>query len=236
MAQVQYPSFPGEPSGAGPRPFGEIPSLWTKVTQMTEDWLAQEAPRASGSNTLVGVLIYAVAAAIFTPISTLINQGVNNAIFGSQAGDMPGISGGETLALVFCCSILIAPLAFYIINGLNYLAAVLLGGKGAYSTQAYLVSLFYVPLGLVGLLASLIPCLGALVSLAVGIYYLVLNVRAMKVVHNLTTGRALVSVLWPVVLALFLACCGVLFALILAGPAIGTVFSNIVPGIATPVP
>jgi hypothetical protein len=210
-----------------------------KVTQMTEAWFAQEAPRASGSNTLVGVLIYAVAAAILTPISTMINQGVNNLLFASQVGDMGelgGVGAGGSLVMVFCCSILIAPLAFYIANGLYYLAAVLLGGKGAFGTQAYLVSLFFVPLGIVSLLASLIPCLGGLVSLAVGIYTLVLSVRAMKVVHSLTTGRAVVTVLWPVVLAFFLACCGVFFTLVLAGPAIGNVFSSIMEGIGTPVP
>jgi hypothetical protein len=207
-----------------------------KVIQMTEAWFAQEAPRASGSNTLVGVLIYAVAAAILTPISTLINQGVNNALFASQFGDMGDLGAGGSLAIIFCCSILIAPLAFYIGNGLYYLAAVLLGGKGAFGTQAYLVSLFFVPLGIVSLLASLIPCLGGLLSLAVGIYTIILSVRVMKVVHSLTTGRAVVSVLWPIILGLFLACCGVFFTLVLAGPAIGNVFSSIMEGIGTPVP
>jgi hypothetical protein len=44
MSQIQYSSYPGYSPEPGPRSFGEIPSLWMKVTQITEAWFAQEAP------------------------------------------------------------------------------------------------------------------------------------------------------------------------------------------------
>jgi hypothetical protein len=85
-------------------------------------------------------------------------------------------------------------------------------------------------------LASLVPCLGGLLSLAIGIYVIILSVRAMKVVHTLTTGRAVISVLWVPILAFVLGCCIAFFTLVVAGPAIGNVFSTIMEGIGTPVP
>ena len=49
MYQDQSSAYasPISPVDTSPRPFGEIPPLWVKVTQMTEDFFAQEAPRAS---------------------------------------------------------------------------------------------------------------------------------------------------------------------------------------------
>jgi hypothetical protein len=84
------------------------------------------------------------------------------------------------------------------LQGLNYLVARLLGGTGNFVTQAYLASLFYVPLGVVSGLVSLVPYyVGSLVSFAISIYIIALSVRAIKVVHQLTTGRAVVAILWP---------------------------------------
>jgi len=57
-----------------PQPFNQIPALWLGVTQMTEGFFAQEAPRASGSNMLVSVLILAVVTAALSAISSVIGN------------------------------------------------------------------------------------------------------------------------------------------------------------------
>ena len=56
----------------------------------------------------------------------------------------------------------------------------------------------YIPLGIAGSVLGLIPCLGALLSLAVAIYSIILAVRAIKVNYQFTTGRAVGAYFIPV--------------------------------------
>jgi len=228
MSEMQ---FPPERS---PRPFGEIPGLWTKVLQMTEDFFAQEAPRASASNTLLSVLILAVVSMILSGISTLTWRGTQMAFLPPEYREAFGAGAGAGPSLILCslCGGIFGTfVGFYLASGLVYLGARVFGGSGDFGTQTYLQSLLAVPTGIVSGLVSLIPCVGPLLALVVAIYAIILNVRAIKVTHNLTMGRAVAAVLVPAILvALLLAC---LFAVILValGPVIGNVFQNIVTNV-----
>ncbi len=181
---------PAGPVDRSPHPFKEIPALWVKVPRMTEEFFAQEAPRASGSNVLIGVLILALVSAI----SNVIYDQVFSRF---QLGFLR--SGLFALFAVL--------LGFYLFNGLVYLGARILGGNGNFGIQTYLLSLFTVPIGIVASLMVLVPCAGGIGALVLLIYRVVLDVRAIKVVHNLTTGKAVVAVLalpWGLSLT---ACC-----------------------------
>lgn len=223
------------PPQTSPRPFGEIPGLWTKVLQMTEDFFAQEAPRTSGSNTLIGVLILAVISAVLAALSSLVGGGFQAAGMPAEYRDTFAASTGGLLTCSLCIGLLGTVIGFYLGNGLIYLGARVLGGTGSFGPQTYLQSLFSVPLGAAMSVVSLVyaipvagPCIGGIALLALGIYSLVLNVRAVKVVHNLTGGRAFVAIiLWPIVLFLVIACLAVV-VLVLLGPTIGNMFENIV--------
>jgi len=205
---------------------------------MTEDFFAQEAPRASGSNALIGVVILAVISAVLAAISSLAGGGLQMAGMPAEYRETFATSMGGLLMCSLCTGLIGTVIGFYLGNGLIYLGARVLGGTGSFGPQAYLQSLFGVPLGIVISVVSLVyaipvagPCIGAMAVLALAIYSLVLNVRAVKVVHNLTGGRAFVAIiLWPAVLFLVVACLAVV-TLALLGPAINDVFENIVTNI-----
>jgi hypothetical protein len=180
---------------------------------MTEAFFAQEAPRSSGSGTLISLLILAVI--------TTISVGLASGML-SEFADMPTEITGEMVVPSICFGLVGIPLIFYVTNGLNYLGARLLGGTGNFVTQAYLRSLFYVPLGVVTGLVNLVPFVGPFIALAVSIYMFVLNVRAIKVVHQLTTGRAVAAIVWPLLLLILLAIC-LIAVLLLLGPAMGSI-------------
>jgi hypothetical protein len=244
MSEMQYSPDLATSGDTSPRSFSEIPSLWLKVTQMTEAFFAEEAPRASQGGTLVSILIYGVVSAVLTALSALMGAGLqalsNLPEFGQrpELGATYGASLGGIGGVVLCyaCVGLIAvPLSFYLSNGLNYLGAHVLGGTGEFGTQAYLMSLFVVPLGMVASLVSLVPLAGGCISFLVGIYVIFLNVRLNKAVHQLTTGRAIVAAIWPLVLIPLVAC-AIIGVLLVLGPVIGNVFSNIVQNLETPVP
>ncbi len=241
MSEMQ-PSTDLAPFGdTSPRPFSEIPSLWLKVTQMTEAFFAEEAPRASDGNTFVSILIYAVVAAILSALSALIGGGLQAVLRSSEFAQQPelgaayGASLGSTALCSACLGLIVVPFFFYLNNGLNYLGAHVLGGTGGFGAQAYLMSLFTVPLGTVANLVGLVPLAGGCLSFLIGLYVIFLTVRLNKAVHQLTTGRAIVAALWPVAL-LFLIACVTISMLLLLGPVVGNVFSNIVQNLGTPTP
>ena len=82
MSEEQFPTYESPPVDTSPRPFGEIPGLWLKVTQMTEEFMAQEASRASGTTVLISVVILAVVSAILSAISSLIWGAIQTAFSG----------------------------------------------------------------------------------------------------------------------------------------------------------
>jgi hypothetical protein len=216
------------PPPASPRPFGEIPGLWTKVFQMTEQFFAQEAPRASGSNTLISVLIMGVVSSVLATISSLIWGGTQMAFLPPEYREAMAVGAGSNLVCSLCSTLIGTAIGFYLGNGLVYLGARIFGGTGDFTTQAYLTSLFAVPVGIVAGLVGLVPCVGLIAVLAVGIYALVLNVRAVKVAHNLTTGQAVAAVFVPAVVIGVLVACLAVVGLAILGPAISNVFENIV--------
>ncbi len=219
-----------------PRPFGEIPALWLKVTQMTEDFFAQEAPRASASNTMISILIMAVVTAILSAISALISMGIQQ-VMGTSVYDQDTffIGMGGAVVCSLCGGLLGTVIGFYLSNGLTYLGARVFGGDGDYGTQTYLQSLFCVPIGIVTSAVMLInvipiagPCIGGIAALALAICAIILNVRTIKVLHNLTTGKAVAAVFVPILIVSVMMACIFIVMLVLMGPAIGEIFDEII--------
>jgi hypothetical protein len=222
-------------SSTSPRPFGEIFGLWLKVFQMNEPFFAAEAPRASNGNTLLALLIYAVVSVILGFIQRTIGfrQLFLQRYFGNNS---PSFNIPICLPLI---ALVAVPLGYYIGIGLIHLAAKIFGGAGSFSTLAYLVSLFYIPLGIASSVLSLIPCLGPVLSLAVAIYSIILSVRAIKVNYTLTTGRAVAAYFTPVVVILVIVILiSIVLVVILAllGPSVGNIFSNVIRNLGTPGP
>lgn len=232
MYEEQFPAYEGPPVDTSPRPFGEIPGLWAKVLQMTEAFFAEEAPRASGSNVLISLAILAVASAILSALSSVISSlmggGAQMAFLPPEYREMAAAGTGGNVLVSLCSGLIGTVVGFYLGNGLIYLGARILGGSGDFGTQTYLQSLFAVPLGIASGLVGLVPCVGWLAAFAASIYAAVLSVRVVKVVHNLTTGKAVAAVLVPVLVVTVVVACLVIVVLVLLGPAIGEVFEDIV--------
>jgi hypothetical protein len=234
MNQVQEPGS-GERT---PRPFGELVKLWMKFTKMTEAFFQEELGRVSVSNTLYSILIVAV----FTAALSIVSSAISSSI---PSTPPPSVDITQFMAigkiLLPICGLITMPVSFFLNIGITYLGALIFGGKGNFKSQAYLVSLYYVPLSIIsgctGFL-TWIPVLGLplliLVSLGISIFHVILTIRVFKVVHLLSTGKAVAAVLSPLILILIPLC--LISILALLGPAIGNVFSGIISGLGTPVP
>jgi hypothetical protein len=136
-----------------------------------------------------------------------------------QAGGMPAPAGaglGVALALALA-SVLIGPILLFVKTGVLGLVSALLGGSGDPRRLLAALSLTYVPAVVTvpfGLLSSGSPALGALsalLTIAVLVWRLALDIIALREVHHFGTGRAVAAALVPPA-ALVLA--GVVFFMI----------------------
>jgi hypothetical protein len=221
-----------------PLPFSELVKIWLKVAKMTEAFFREELGHVSVANTLFGIMIIAV----FTAASAIVTSALSG-LLNSSPPPSAEFAQFKTIATIWfpICGLIVTPFSFYLNIGLTYLGAHIFGGKGDFKSQAYLVSLFSVPLSIISVLAgllSLIPIIGlylsAIASLGISIFQLILTVRVLKVVHMLSTGKAVAAVLSPLVLLLIPLC--MISVLGLLGPAVSNVFSGIISELGTPVP
>lgn len=106
------------------------------------------------------------------------------------------------VAYLAACMIL-APISFLLIQGVYWVLARLLGGKGEYREQAYLASFFYAGVYLLSILA-LVPCLGSIVSIALMILLLYLQYLLVIQMHKISNGKAVVVVVAPIIAGIIL--------------------------------
>lgn len=150
-----------------------------------------------------------VQLAIFTVISVIANL----VIFNVTMQAYPGMNASpqsvqimRSFAGVFPLSyIILTPLGFFIGTGIYHLIAKAFGGQGTFLAYCYSYMLFYVPLGIVSLILSMVPFLNYL-SFVVGIYEIVLLVFMTMAVHRLSGGKATLAVLILPIALVVLAC------------------------------
>jgi hypothetical protein len=122
-------------------------------------------------------------------------------------------------------SVVLAPIALVIVAGILWLVARLLGGQGPFSglfstlafaaTPSLFQSVLTIPLSLAGAAFS---SLVSLIAFAIGIWSLVLQVIGIRESMNLSTGRAVATVLIPIGVLVVLCCVlAVAFGALIAG-------------------
>jgi hypothetical protein len=205
--------------------FGRMFQTWINVlTKPSEETFEGERgqPGATLSTALIWMAIAGVIAAVFGGIGAGI-QGLMGGIGGlgtflemlppevaDQYGPLLAQQAGFSLATIagtFCFTLIAVPIAFLIGSGIWFVIAKLFGGTGEFEEQSYLLATISAPMTIINGVLAIIPFVGACLSLLIVIYQLVLTYFAMKVSHNLTSGRALGVVLTPVVIALICGVC-----------------------------
>jgi len=134
---------------------------------------------------VISTILGFVAQAIYTSISYRFAGSLSPAAL--QALSANGASYGGIIGV---------PLGFFIWMGLVYLLAKAFNGQGTFLTQSYTSLLFQAPLGVLSGILGLVPYLG-LLSTAVFIYGIVLQVFALMAAHRLSGGKATAVVFLP---------------------------------------
>jgi len=114
----------------------------------------------------------------------------------------PAITG-----LVFCGTLILTPIGFFIGSLIWFGLAKLFGGSSDFEEQTYLLATFTAPIIIVSSIVGIVPYLSLCITFLLFIYRLVLTYFALKVAHNLTSGRASGVIASWLALLFFLACC-----------------------------
>jgi D-xylose transport system permease protein len=179
-----------------------LPRYWKVVTKPGWRTFLEESDKADWPPTLVQLFGYVLIVAILSffvasPTALLLDQTV---------GISPGSATIASAAGAFIASLI----GFLLFQGLFYGFAKAFSGQGTFVQQAYTFLLFQVPLGILSSLLAFIPAAGAYLGIIVGIYEIVLSILAIMGVHKLSSGKASVVVLIPIVALIALLVVGIL--------------------------
>ena len=209
--------------------FGAMFQTWIKVlTNPREETFleARQSPQANLKTAIIWIIVAGIIAAIFGAIGAGINSmlGIGGDTMGSILSniDMPpearhqltGVLAGRVVGTgagifgALCGTFFIVPIFFLIGSVIYFAIAKMFGGDGDFEEQTYLLATFTAPITIVNAVIGIIPFLGGCVTFFISIYQLVLTYFAIKASHNLTSGKALMTVLLPAFIIFLCVICG----------------------------
>jgi Yip1 domain len=111
---------------------------------------------------------------------------------------------GTTFSRLFTLStsiglIGVVPLLFFLLMGIVFLLAKALGGQGTFLEQCNSSLYIQAPLGIFSKLLALIPVVGRVLNSVLSLYGIVLQVFVIMAVHRLSRGKAIATILIPLV-------------------------------------
>ena len=214
-------------------------TIWRNVlTQPSEATL--EAEKENPNATMTTAIIWVVAAALinfiaqaitflfFNPVQDFIDvytefltaSGTSDAITEEFLAQLASDSFTNNLLLGLFLGVILLPIFFLIGSGILWVIARALGGDGDFAEQTYLISTYYTPLRIINVIASFIPLIGLIISLAILGYQFMLTYFVLRVTHHLTPGKAIGTILAPMIgLFAFSCCCSFLMVSSLASLA-----------------
>lgn len=190
-----------------PRPLGaasiRLPLLWLKaIFTPSAQFFAAEGERASWGLVWIQILLLVLIPGVLAFLRSLDRSAAARDATNSEAlGNLLSALTVSTTLVGIIVQILIVPLLFFFGLTIEFLIARAFRGQGRLVWQGHAALLYQVPLAIVGsaistlFLAIHLPValrlsLYPIISLALFIYSLFLNIVAIEGVHRLTRGRS----------------------------------------------
>ncbi len=203
----------GSMGGAGGVDFQDLMQGYMgAVTTPNTAFYESQIPKANVMKLLIGIGIMTLVSAIVafitagTAASGIASLGDMFQGQGFNTFDTRGFTAGSGVAAALM-TIVLVPLMFFIGSAIIYGLAKMLGGQGAdFMTHSYLLSLSYVPLGVVASVLSIIPGIGGLVGLVAMLYRQYSQGKSLEASQRMAPGRAQAAAFIPIGIVLLLTC------------------------------
>ena len=175
---------------------------------------------------LLAAIIGGVVSALLSAIFGASQLALLSNVLGETGMDIPARTGSAAiLSGIFCgapVGAIIGTLGFLLSSVIENWLANLFGGKGTLDSYTFVNASFTAPITLVSTMLSPIPFIGGLFLFLLGIYSLFLSFINLRGVKQLSTGKAILVILIPMIVAFILVGCLVL----VFGAVIASAFSN----------
>ncbi len=174
-----------------------------------EKLMDERRGKGTVSEAVKTVFFSSIPLAVLTALLFILMGLFFGALFGAlfALGGKGGALAGAGLGLLYVAMgavfglamVIFTPVLFLIGQAVQWVLAKILGGKGAFSEQAYFSSFIYAGYATVSIL-SLIPCVGSIVMLIAALLLLYLTFMMLKKVHSLSSLRAAAVIATPILL------------------------------------
>ena len=179
--------------------FKKMTDLWMNALKKPKETFSAEKKNADFTTGAIYILIAGVIAGIIGWLTTMMYAAQIKAALGPMASLMPTTGGGA-----FVTNVIVGPImsviSWIIFGGIILIFAKILGGKGSFVQQLYLMSLYMAPLAILTAILGLIPIIGGILGLLLMLYGLYLLTLATKEAHGFSIGKAVLSWLIPVII------------------------------------
>ena len=162
----------------------------TRPMLATYQELLEEEPNPSLGTALLWMAVY----------GAILAMGIEILSFVTRLGEHPDMASllcGPIVVLV--TAVTGAVIGFFVGSGIHFVSAKILGGEGTFVRQSYLLAAACAPMSIISVCLVVLPCVGPLLGLVSILYMLWLAVLALQAAHRFTAGRAVASVLAPLV-------------------------------------
>lgn len=180
-------------------------ALTVQDVKAYEDFL--DDPKAGIGRAFTWVAIAGLVSALTLPFVILINPQF------ADAASMPELQtagASSFLVILTIIAVFVVPISsiinLAISGGFQHFLAMFFGGTGNYTRTVYALAAFITPISILTSLIAIVPYLGPCLITLIGLYSVVLNVRALRAAHSLSVGAALGVLFAPSILVFIFAC------------------------------
>lgn len=189
-----------------PSPLGaallQLPQLYFKaIVKPSVATYTQDTVKASWRLVWIQLFAWAILDAALGVLVNLISPPTTNSAF--------------SRIFAFAASyglVIVVPTLFFLLMGIVYWLAKSFGGQSTFLEQCHASLTVQAPLGILSKLLALIPGIGKILNSVLSLYGIVLQIIVIMAVHRMGKGKAIATILLPLVTLGVLA--GIVFLLI----------------------
>ena len=171
-------------------------NLWKEVLTNPAETFKKEEKNVNLTEGIKQLIVAGVIAGVFYGISAAL--ALNSA--GMLMMGKPMMGAG---AMGFIGALIGTPITtligWFVFSAILYVIAKLLKGQGTFDTHMYFIALLYSPIVIIQGILSIIPIVGAALGVLVSLYGLYLLTIAIKQAHKVSTEKAVLIWLIPVI-------------------------------------
>src|SRR3989344_5286903 len=170
-------------------------NVWMNaLTKPAETFAAQKGKGGISEGAVNFAIAFAVSAlisaivAFLMPTPTVAIEGYDFAV------PKPG---PESIIINPIMGAIVGVILMFIAVGILYVMAMILGGKGGFGAQYYLTSIYYAPIAIITAILGVVPVVGGILGLLLGLYSLYLLTIMLKTLHEFSILMAVLTWLIP---------------------------------------